>query len=73
MLDNLLSHLLTMGKKSITLGLVSLRGSPKYVNGRLPTIQPKDWAKASAVDSSMLIGISIDLVKFTLSPVKEKE
>jgi len=44
-LINLLSHLLTRGMKSSTLGLVKPKGSPKYVKGKLPTEHPKVAAR----------------------------
>lgn len=57
---NLLSHVLTSGEKSMTLGLVRLKGSPKYVNGRLPLSQLNFLARCCSLSSEVLIGTKID-------------
>jgi len=36
------THFFTRGKQSITLGLLTPSGRPKYVKGKEPTSQPKD-------------------------------
>lgn len=69
-LTNLLSHLVTSGRKSSILGLVSPRGSPRYVNGRLPIEHPKVAARCLVLSSVRLIGTNMDLAKLTLSPVE---
>jgi hypothetical protein len=70
-LTSLLSHLVTRGRKSSTLGLVRPRGSPKYVKGKLPTEQPKVAARCFVFSSEMLIGTNMDLLKFTFRPHEE--
>lgn len=42
---SLISHLLTMGQKTSTLGFIRPRSSPKYVNGKLPAEEPKVSSK----------------------------
>lgn len=72
-LTSLLSHLVTKGKKSSTLGLVRPRGSPRYVKGSLSVEHPKVAAKCLSLCSDKLIGIIMDLKKFTFRPVDESK
>jgi len=58
----------TKGQKSATVGLVRLRGKPKYVKGKDPFEQPKVEANISNLSSSILIGIIMDLSKLTFRP-----
>jgi hypothetical protein len=46
--DSFLSSLETSGMKSATDGLVVPRGSPRYVKGRLSTLQPNVFARELA-------------------------
>lgn len=60
MLRRRLSHLVTRGKKSSTLGFVRPRGKPKYVKGSDPIKQPNTCAKAFALSSDILMGTNSD-------------
>jgi hypothetical protein len=55
-LESLLSTAHTIGIKSSTVGRVVPIGSPMYVNGIAPTLQPISVAKVFARSTEMLIG-----------------
>jgi hypothetical protein len=49
------------GAKSLTKGLVSPKGKPRYVKGKEPTIHPKEAASESVFWALILIGTRQDL------------
>ena len=63
-----LSALQTSGARSSTVGRVVPRGSPRYVNGMEPTVQPNSSASSLHLSGGVLIGTSVDLWKLILSP-----
>jgi hypothetical protein len=60
--DGFLSSLDTRAIKSATEGLVVPNGRPRYVNGRLSTLQPKMLASKFAWAKSTLMGTSVVLL-----------
>jgi hypothetical protein len=50
-----------------------LKGSPRYVKGKLPLEQPKVLDSTSNLSSDTFIGTIIDLSKFTLRPVEREK
>ena len=68
--DNFLSIPHTNGMSSSSVGFVVPMGSPRYVNGSDPTVQPKFWAMIEACCKSRLMGINVDLWKFIFRPTE---
>jgi hypothetical protein len=62
MLGRRSSQRLTSGQKSATVGLVRLKGNPRYVNGSDSFEHPKVFARTSNLLYSTLIGTIIDLL-----------
>jgi hypothetical protein len=60
--DSFLSSLDTRGIKSTTEGLVVPNGRPRYVNGRLSTLQPKMLASKFSWVMSTLMGTRVVLL-----------
>jgi len=60
-LTNLLSQQVTKGQKSATVGLLILRGRPKYVKGSDPLVQPKVFARMSNLSGEIFMGTIMDL------------
>lgn len=67
--ESLLSVELTNGMKSWIKGQALPMGSPRYVNGIVPTEQPKMDAILSMREASRLIGMSVDFWKLILRPM----
>ena len=53
--------------------MVSPSGSPKYVKGIVPMLQPKVLAKCMAFSSAKLMGTKKDFLKFTYKPLESEK
>jgi hypothetical protein len=58
---SLVCTLCTIGRKYSSDGFVMARGRPKYVKGRVPTLQLSAAAKCANLSGDILIGIMLDL------------
>ena len=63
------SELHTSGMRSCTVGFEVPMGRPRYVNGMVPTEQPKMAASSAVEVSSRFIGMRVDLLKLILRPM----